>query len=311
MTDGAVVSCTVTSKLLLPVLPAASVAVQVTVVVPRPKVEPEAGAHVTGTLPSTRSVALAVKVTTAPDGPVASIPVMFAGTVTAGAVVSWTVTVKLLLPVLRAASVAEQMTVVVPSAKVEPEAGTQTGVRVPSTMSVALALKVTAAPEGPVASATMLAGTVTVGGVVSTTKTAKLSGSDVLPAASVAVQSTCVAPSGKSGAGGRDAGHRDRAVDEIDGRSGEGDDSAAGAGGFSRDVRRNGHDGRGRVLDGHGEGAVAGVAGGIRRRAVDRRRAEREGRAGGGGAGQRDDADGIICGNDEGNRRTHGPVASS
>jgi hypothetical protein len=44
---GAVVSCTVTVKLHEAIKPASSVAVQVTVVVPKPKVEPEGGAQVT------------------------------------------------------------------------------------------------------------------------------------------------------------------------------------------------------------------------------------------------------------------------
>jgi hypothetical protein len=44
---GAVVSCTVTVKLHEAIKPASSVAVQVTVVVPKPKVEPEGGVQVT------------------------------------------------------------------------------------------------------------------------------------------------------------------------------------------------------------------------------------------------------------------------
>jgi hypothetical protein len=48
------------------------------------------------------------------------------------------------------------------------------GVIEPSTKSVAVAVKVTTAPVGPVASATMFAGTVTTGAVVSTTVTVKL-----------------------------------------------------------------------------------------------------------------------------------------
>ncbi len=55
-------------------------------------------------------------------------------------------TVKLSVPVLPAASVAEQMTVVVPRAKVEPEAGSQVVVTEPSTRSVAEASKVAVAP---------------------------------------------------------------------------------------------------------------------------------------------------------------------
>jgi hypothetical protein len=57
---GDVVSVTVTVKLLLVVLPALSVAVQVTVVLPRAKVAPEAGEQLGVTAPSTKSVAVAV-----------------------------------------------------------------------------------------------------------------------------------------------------------------------------------------------------------------------------------------------------------
>jgi hypothetical protein len=69
--------------------------------------------------------------------------------------------------VLPAVSVAEQVTVVVPIAKVEPEAGEQVGVNTPLTVSRAEAVKVTAAPVEPVASTVMFVGTVTTGGVVS------------------------------------------------------------------------------------------------------------------------------------------------
>jgi hypothetical protein len=86
-TVGAVVSLTVTVKLPFAVLPDESVAEQLTVVVPMGNVEPEAGVHVTGTEPSTSSVAVAVYVTTAPDALVAS-TVMLDGSERVGAVVS-------------------------------------------------------------------------------------------------------------------------------------------------------------------------------------------------------------------------------
>src|SRR6266852_2614584 len=92
---------------------------------------------------------------------------MLAGRVSAGGVVSWTVTVKVPFAVLPWVSVAVQFTVVLPSAKVLPEAGEQLGVTEPSTVSLAVAVKVTAAPLGPVASAVRLAGRVWGGGVVS------------------------------------------------------------------------------------------------------------------------------------------------
>ena len=195
VTTGAVVSPTVTVNVLLPVFRYASVAVQVTVVVPIAKVEPETGEQVGVIAPSTLSVAEAVKVTIAPVEPVAS-TVMFDGTVTTGAVISRTVTVKVLLPVLPAASVAEQVTVVVPIAKVEPDGGEQVVVRAPLTASKAEAAKVTTAPAELVASTVMFDGTVTTGAVVSTTVTVNVL-LPVLPAASVAEQVTVVLPIAK------------------------------------------------------------------------------------------------------------------
>src|SRR4030067_756333 len=182
-------------KLLLPVFMLASVASQLTVVSPIAKVVPETGAQVGVNEPSTTSDAEAVKVTTAPEGPVAS-TVVPGGTITVGAVVSCTVTMKLLLPVFRLASVASQLTVVSPIAKVEPETGVQSVVNGPSTISNAEVIKLTTAPEGPVASTVVSGGTVTSGGVRSRTVTMKL----LLPVfrlASVASQLTVVSPIAK------------------------------------------------------------------------------------------------------------------
>ena len=61
-------------------------------------------------------------------------------------------------------------------------------------MSVAVAVYETAAPVGPVASTTLFAGRVSVGGVVSTTVIVN-EPLALLPLASVAVQLTVVAPS--------------------------------------------------------------------------------------------------------------------
>ena len=179
-------------KLPEAVLPCASVAEQLTVVVPGANKEPDAGVQFTATEPSTKSVAVALKVTTAPAAEVAE-TVMLPGNVNAGRVVSCTVTSKLALPELPWASVAEQLTVVVPSGNVEPEAGEQVGFIVPSTRSLADALKETSAPLGPVASAVMLEGTATAGAVVSCTVILKLP-LEELPCASVAEQLTAVVP---------------------------------------------------------------------------------------------------------------------
>jgi hypothetical protein len=116
-----------------------STAVQVTVVRPSGNVEPLAGVQLTGRAPSTLSVADAEYVKIAPAGPVAS-TVAFADTVTTGAVLSATVTVNEAEPVLPCVSVAVQVTVVVPSGKVEPLAGAQVTATTPSMLSVAEAV---------------------------------------------------------------------------------------------------------------------------------------------------------------------------
>ena len=122
-----------------------SVAEQVTVVGPSGKGTARCRIQVVVREPSTVSVAVAVNVTTAPAELVASV-VISAGTVTTGAVVSTTVTVKVGVPVLSLLSVAEQVTVVTPSGKILPDAGVQGGVIEPSTVSVAVAVNVTTAP---------------------------------------------------------------------------------------------------------------------------------------------------------------------
>src|SRR5690242_15333544 len=106
---GATVFCTVTLKLAVPVLFAASGLEQLTLTVPSAKVDPDAGTQVALPLPATASVKVALNVTVAPVGPVAS-TVMSAGTVTAGAIVSLTITLKLAEPRLPAASLCEQVT---------------------------------------------------------------------------------------------------------------------------------------------------------------------------------------------------------
>ena len=63
--------------------------------------------------------------------PSAAVTVMSAGTVIAGGVVSTTVTVNDAVDVLPATSLAEQLTVVVPSPKTAPDAGVQLSVTTP------------------------------------------------------------------------------------------------------------------------------------------------------------------------------------
>jgi len=104
------VSRTVTVEDAEPRLPKASVVLQVTVVVPNGKVEPDAGEHVEGRDPLTMSGADAEKVATAPFGPVASRIVGSPDIMTTGGVVSTTVTMKLALALLFEESVAVHMT---------------------------------------------------------------------------------------------------------------------------------------------------------------------------------------------------------
>ena len=168
---------------------------QVTVVGPNPNSEALGGAHSTARAPSTRSVAVASNAGRAPPGRSASTS-RSTGTAMTGPVVSTTETVNDELPVLPAASVAEQVTVFAPSGKVLPDSGAQVAARSPSTVSVAAAAYEVVAPSGPVASRVRSSGTLTAGAVVSTT----LTSNDfcvVLPWSSTAVQLTAVLPSGK------------------------------------------------------------------------------------------------------------------
>jgi hypothetical protein len=183
-----------TVKVAAPLLPRVSLAVQLIVVGPSGSVAPLAGAHVTGTTPSTLSVADAVKLNTAPVALVAS-SVALAGTVTTGPVVSATVTVKAAAPLLPRASVAVQLTVVGPSGNVVPLAGMHVAATAPSTPSVADDVKLNAAPVALVASTVALAGPVRTGPVVSATEIVN-DAAPLLPRVSVAVQLTVVGPSG-------------------------------------------------------------------------------------------------------------------
>ena len=108
LTEGEVVSWTVTVEDAEPTLPAASLAVHVTVVIPSGKVDPEGGQ--TSVTALTVSVAVAEKVATAPLGPVASRVIGSPNIVTTGGVVSKTITMKLALALLFEESVAVYMT---------------------------------------------------------------------------------------------------------------------------------------------------------------------------------------------------------
>ena len=130
-------------------------------------------------------------------------------------------------------------------------------------------MKLTTAPAALVASAVMSAGTVTTGGVVSTTVTLKAS-LVLLPAASVAVQVTDVVPSGNVLP---DAGEQSGvivAVDDVDGRRREADVSAGGAGRLGLNVGGDDQSRSRRVDDLDGETAHRGISCGISCRALDR-----------------------------------------
>src|SRR4051794_1507518 len=118
--EGACVSLTVTVNMQLPVLPDASVAVHVTVVVPFENVEPDAGEHVGVPTPGQLSLAVAFVYVTAAVHTFGAVDlVTLAGHVTVGACVSLTVTVNEQVLELPDASLTLQLTVVVPFGNVE------------------------------------------------------------------------------------------------------------------------------------------------------------------------------------------------
>src|SRR3954449_12041948 len=134
---------------------------QFTAVMPIEKRDADGGVQRTATLPSTRSCAETVKVTTG------LFVVMSGDSVSEGGVVSTTVIVN--VPVVEApcASVAVQETVVVPRGKSEPDAGVQANEVIapisPGEPGSAPASYFTSAPCGPVASAVIGAGSLRMG----------------------------------------------------------------------------------------------------------------------------------------------------
>jgi hypothetical protein len=193
-----VVSLTVTVKEQLPVLPALSVAEQVTFVWPTVKYVPDAGEQVGVSTPSQLSSALAVKVTLATVEHAPAVIVIGPGQVTTGFSQSLTVTVKEQVPVLPALSVAEQVTVVCPTAKLEPEAGLQVGVITPSQLSSAVAVNETVAVHTPASLQVVIgSGQVTTGFSQSFTTTLNWQELTTSPFW-VAVQVTVVEPTGNA-----------------------------------------------------------------------------------------------------------------
>ena len=106
------------------VLPLSSVATQVTVVEPRSKTLPETGLETTATAPSQSSVATGRSNATWVDPPLElHSTTRSPGQVISGSTVSTTVTSKVQVELLPLSSVAVAVTVVVPIAKTDPEAG--------------------------------------------------------------------------------------------------------------------------------------------------------------------------------------------
>jgi hypothetical protein len=121
-----------------------------TVVAPGENTEPESALHETGTAPSTLSVAEAEKLTATPFG-FSVCTVILPGRESVGATLSSTVTEKLPEAVLPDLSLAAQLTLVVPTGKVEPEAGEHDTLTAPSTESNAEVWKVAATLPDPFA----------------------------------------------------------------------------------------------------------------------------------------------------------------
>jgi hypothetical protein len=106
-------------------------------------------------------------------------------------------TVNAAVDTLPSVSLAAHATVVLPSGKVEPEAGTHVTGRLPLTTSSEVAANVAMAPAALVASRSRLSGSVSTGPVVSWTVTTMLA-CVVFPASSLAEHVTVVGPRGKS-----------------------------------------------------------------------------------------------------------------
>jgi hypothetical protein len=133
---GNCVSFTVTLNEQLFALPWLSRAVQVTTAVPLPKRVPEGGTQVVDAN-AQLSEAFTANVTSASHWAGSVAVTMFAGHVITGSSLSATVTLKLQRFVFPPVSVATQLTVVTPTAKRTPEAGTQTTVADPQLSDVA------------------------------------------------------------------------------------------------------------------------------------------------------------------------------
>ena len=130
---------TTTSKPAVAELPDASVAVQVTGVVPRLNVLPDTGSHVSvgGEVMASVAETLSLKSTTVPDKLVIAAYTIASRISMTGAVTSLTVTVKSAVVVFPAPSVAVHETGVTPKPKTDPDGGVQSIVGASPELSVA------------------------------------------------------------------------------------------------------------------------------------------------------------------------------
>ncbi|KOP78207.1 hypothetical protein AN957_03155 [Cytobacillus solani] len=189
---------TITLKEQALIFPAASVAVHVTVVVPRGKKEPDAGVQ-TAVAPGQLSITVGSgKLTNAPLLPGSLNTVISSEQVITGGSESTIVTVKEHSAVLPALSVAVQITGVMPTLKKVPDAGEHETIT-PGQLSLAIgAGKLTIAPHWPGAFDVIISlEQVMFGAWVSSTVTVNEQESTTIPEASVSVHVTIVAPTGK------------------------------------------------------------------------------------------------------------------
>ena len=168
---GGGVIVTLTTKLALALFPAAVLGAAASrSSAPAGTSHPDAGAHTTGTAPSTASTAVTEKVTAAPDGRLLERRLFPAREVRGQRVgdghregLRCAVSA---LCLWRCRSLSS-----VPSGNVEPDAGVQFGVTAPSTASVAVTAYDVTVPAGPIADTVSGPGRLITGGVVSCTVT--------------------------------------------------------------------------------------------------------------------------------------------
>ena len=187
---------TVTVKTQALVLPLASVAVLVTVVVPTGKAKPLRG-MLTRLIKEQLSDAETENTTLLVDPPGAAFAVTFSGHEICGGCASSTVTVKVHVLEFAPLSVATLVTVVVPKGKAKPLGGMLAKLAMPQ-LSEAFTVNCTLLEQTPGAAFTVrFAGQVMIGGSGSLTVTVKVQLLE-LPLASVAMLVTVVVPIGKA-----------------------------------------------------------------------------------------------------------------